>query len=89
MRGAVIEGNISLTLKNNQITLLSERDNKTLDEISLEDDYYRNDVYSLAKNLMGQCMKMLCDLKGEMDMTDAVEEELKTNFNEDWEVSNC
>ena len=79
MRGCVVEGNIELTLKNGNIVLLAERDNKTLDEITLEDDSYR-DSDDLAKELLGQVMAILEELTDLDTLKETIGRELKDNY---------
>ena len=80
MRGCVVEGNISLELKNGSIVLLAKRDNKTLDEITIEDDQFRENL-ALAKELLGMTMQIIYELtKSKENVTDAIEEELCENW---------
>jgi len=73
----MLNGNIKIAVNEKQeVVLKGERDNKTLYELPLVDDYYEYDAESFLKNLMGQCMEELRNLSSDAEMIEAVEDEL-------------
>ena len=73
----MLNGKIKLTLNElDQIVLKGERDNKTLYELPLEDDYYEYDFVSQAKELMGQLMGILNENSSQEEFIEMVEDEL-------------
>lgn len=75
-----IEGNIKLTTNEDSdcIRIVSERDNKTIIDLYLEDDVY--DTKELAQELLGMAMKIICDLDDEEAMISAIQSELTDNY---------
>lgn len=76
----MLNGNITLKEKDGFITLIAEKNNTTILELPLEDDYYNHDIYSFAKNLMGQCMEIINNTDGEDAIIEAIQSELDDNY---------
>ena len=78
MLEARVEGKVKLVVTNtNEVQLISERDNDTILELTIDDDEYKRDYVGLVKNLMGQCFQALYECTNQDEMAQAVEEELQ------------